>query len=288
MFKLLLVGRKCGLSDEKLEVLAVDSLRVMRFLGVAMGDPIPDRTTIARYRAQLDENTMRELFEAFHVQLAAQGYVARDGQMVDSSFTLALIQRNTRDEHATIKQGGTPAQWQEDAATVTLQQRDVDARWTEKRGKNVYGYKNHICVDVGQKLIRGNATTPANVHDINALEDLLDPTQPGQPLDADAAYRAEEVERALRAQRIQYRVRFKRSKDQPLTSYKTHENKRRAKVRARVEHVFRSLDTAIGGKRLRCIGIDRASIQIGLQNLLSNVPLANLHRFVYLEGATNR
>ena len=70
MFKLLLVGRKCGLSDEKLEVLALDSLRVMRFLGVAMGDAIPDRATIARYRSQLDENTMRESFEAFNDQLA--------------------------------------------------------------------------------------------------------------------------------------------------------------------------------------------------------------------------
>jgi len=81
-------------------------------------------------------------------------------------------------------------------------------------------------------------------------------------------------------------VTFKRPKDQPLTSCQKRENKRRAKVRDRVEHVFGSLETAIGGKRLRCIGIDRASIQIGLQNLLSNVPLANLHRFVYLEGVT--
>ena len=161
MFKLLLVGRKCGLSDEKLEVLAVDSLRIMRFLGVSMGDPIPDRATIARYRTQLDENTMRELFDAFHAQLAARGYVARDGQMVDSSFTLVPIQRNTRDENATIKQGDTPAKWQEDAATAKLRQKDVDARWTQKRGKNFYGYKNHICVDVGHKLIRGYATTPA-------------------------------------------------------------------------------------------------------------------------------
>ena len=136
---------------------------------------------------------------------------------------------------------------------------------------------------MGHKLIRGYVTTPANVHDINVLEDLLDPTQPGQPLYADAAYRAEEVERALRAQRIQSRVTFKRSKDQPLTSYKKRENKRRAKVRARVEHVFGSLETAMGGKRLRCIGIDRASIQIGLQNLLYN-----MHRFVYLEGVTTR
>ena len=64
MFKLLLVGLKCGLSDEKLEVLALDSLRVLRFLGVSMGDAIPDRATIARYRSQLDENTIRGLFEA--------------------------------------------------------------------------------------------------------------------------------------------------------------------------------------------------------------------------------
>ena len=68
MFKLLLVGRKCGLSDEKLEVLAEDSLRLMRFLGVALGDPIPDRATIVRYRTQLDENTMRELIDAFKTQ----------------------------------------------------------------------------------------------------------------------------------------------------------------------------------------------------------------------------
>lgn len=121
-------------------------------------------------------------------------------------------------------------------------------------------------------------TTPANVHDINVLEDLLDPTQSGQPLYADAAYRAEEVERALRAQRIHSRVAFKRTKDQPLTLYQKHENKRRAKVRARVEHVFGNLKTAIGGKRVRCIGLGRASIQIGLQNLLYN-----MYRMVTLE-----
>ena len=111
MFKLLLIGRKCGLSDEKLEVLALDSLRVMRFLGVTMGDAMPDRATIARYRSQLDEHTMRELFEAFNAQLAARGYVARDGQMIDASFTLVPIQRNTRDENATIKGGETPPDW---------------------------------------------------------------------------------------------------------------------------------------------------------------------------------
>ena len=60
MFKLLLVGRKCLLSDEKLELLAVDSLRIMRFFGVGMGDPLPVRATIARYRTQLDERSGAE------------------------------------------------------------------------------------------------------------------------------------------------------------------------------------------------------------------------------------
>ena len=156
----------------------------------------------------------------------------------------------------------------------------MDARWTKKHGKSFFGYKNHICVDVGWKLIRGYVTTLANVHDINVLEDLVDPTQPCQPLYADAAYRTEEVERALRAQRIHSRVAFKRTKDQPLTSYQKRENKRRANVRARVEHMFGTLETAIGGKRMRSIGRQRASIQIGLQNLLYN-----MHRLMYLESS---
>lgn len=140
-----------------------------------MRETIPDRATIARYRAQLDENTMQELFDAFHGQLAVCRYVARDGQMVDFSFALILIERNSRDENTTIKVGDSSAKWHDDAATAKLRQKDVDARWTQKRGKNVYGYKNYICVDVGHKFIHGYVTTPANNHDINVLEDPFDP-----------------------------------------------------------------------------------------------------------------
>ena len=220
-------------------------------------------------------------FEALNAQVAVRDYVARDGQMIDSSFTSVPIQRNTRDENTKLKAGETPAAWEEGAATVKLRQKDVDARWTKKHGKSFFGYKTRLCVDVHWKLIRGYVPTPANEHDINVLEDLEDPTQKGQPLYADAAYRAEEVERALRAQRIHTRVAFIRMKYQPLTSYQKRENKRRTKVRVQVEHVFGTLETTIGSKRLRCTGRQRASIQTGLQNLLFN-----LHRLMYLERAS--
>ena len=43
--------------------------------------------------------------------------------------------------------------------------KDVDARWTKKRGENHYGYKNHIKADKKTKLIEKYHTTGASVHD---------------------------------------------------------------------------------------------------------------------------
>ena len=153
MFKLLLIGRKCGSSDEKVGVLALDSLQVVRFLGVTMGDAMPDRAIIARYRSQMDEYIMRELIEAFNAKPVTQGYVTRDGQMIDASFTLMQIERNTHDENAKLKVSETPAVWEADATAAKLRQKDLDSRWTKK----------HLGVEVGWKLIRGYVTTPANV-----------------------------------------------------------------------------------------------------------------------------
>ena len=56
-----------------------------------------------------------------------------------------------------------------------------------------------------------------------------------------------------------------------MSAYKKRENKKHSKVRARVEHVFGSLENKMGGKRIRTIGIVRASAQTGMQNLLYNM-----------------
>ena len=147
MFKILLVGLNTGSSDEKLAYVMTDSLSLQRFLGLGIGDPVPDWTTIERYRSSLDANAVREVFELFNDRLAAAGYVVKDGQMLDSSFVLVRIQRNTRDENQTLKDDEVPETWTEDKATTKLRQKDTDARWTKKHGKSYYGYKNHICVD---------------------------------------------------------------------------------------------------------------------------------------------
>lgn len=280
MFEILLAGLKTGKSDEQLELLMSDSLTLQRFLGLSMDDEVPDRTTIARYRSTLDTDAVREVFELFNDRLAAAGYVAKDGQMLDSTFVVVPILRNTRAENQTIKDDGVPETWQEDKATAKLRQKDTDARWTKKHGKSIYGYKNHICVDVKHKLVQGYAGTSAKDHDSVVAEDLVDPTQKGEAVYADAAYRSADFEKVLRQLRIKSGVIFKRQTGKELTRYQARENKKRSKVRARVEHIFGSMQNEMGGKGIRTIGMRRATIQIGLKNLLYN-----MYRFTYLENA---
>ena len=50
---------------------------------------------------------------------------------------------------------------------------DTDANSTQKNGKKYFGYKGHIGVDVGSKIIRQRSFTPASVHDSQQMEQVL-------------------------------------------------------------------------------------------------------------------
>ena len=63
-----------------------------------------------------------------------------------------------------------------------------------------------------------------------------------------------------------------------MTGAKQATNKRRTKIRARVERVF-GKQAQKGGKLVRSIGIVRARVRIGLKNLAYN-----LQRFVFLKA----
>ena len=58
------------------------------------------------------------LFERFDQHLAAHGYMARGGQMVDATIVPVPKQRNSRDENETVKAGGTPAAWEKKRAKL--------------------------------------------------------------------------------------------------------------------------------------------------------------------------
>ena len=73
-------------------------------------------------------------------------------------------------------------------------------------GESGYPYKNHINADVEHGFIRDYAVTPAATHDSQALPELLDITQRGQPLYADSAYRSAATARRCKDDGLIHRV----------------------------------------------------------------------------------
>jgi transposase, IS5 family len=276
-FKMLVLQSLYNLSDEQAEYQVRDRLSFARFLGLGLEDTVPDATSLWLFRDALAKaGLIKTLFDQFGQHLAAKGYIARGGQIVDATIVAVPKQRNDRDANTAIKAGEMPEGWEE--KPNKLAQKDRDARWTKKHGRSHYGYKNHVNVDAKHKLIRRYDVTDASVHDSRKLDGLLDASNTSRVVFADSAYRSAETEAKLKAQGLQSRIHTRATRKHPVSGRQDAANRKRSQVRARIEHVFGAQETSPGGRLVRTIGIVRAKAKIGLQNLVYNI-----RRMVILE-----
>lgn len=276
MFKVLVLQSLYNLSDERIEFQIRDRLSFMRFLGLSLGDAVPDEKTIWLFREQLTEaRVIKRLFKEFDEFLEEKGFSARRGQIIDASIVEAPRQRNSREENRQIKAGQNPEDWSDQKK----RQKDTDARWTRKNGQNYYGYKNHIDIDVEHKLIRDYEVTSASVHDSQVFEVLLDEDNSSRNVWADSAYRSEEKLEELGKRRFRDHLQRKGYKHKKLTEWEKKGNRTRSRIRSRVEHVFGVQAMRAGDLIIRTIGLIRAKAKIGLRNLAYN-----LDRFCVLQG----
>jgi len=279
IFKALVLQALYNLSDDQLEYQLRDRLSFMRFVGLGLEDAVPDAKTLWLYREALTKaGAVEGLFNLFDGHLKAKGYLAMGGQIIDATIVPAPRQHNSRDDNATVKSGKTPAQWENKPAKN--RQKDKDARWTKKHGRSHFGYKNHISIDRRHKLVRRYAVSTASVHDSQKLDDVLDADNTASGVWADSAYRSQEIEEKLAEQGLKSHIHRRGHRGKPLTARQEAANKTRSKVRARVEHVFGNQHNSMGTKLVRTIGIARATVKIGMQNLAYN-----MRRLVVLERA---
>src|SRR6267154_4372581 len=111
MFRMLVLQALNNLSDEQVEYQVRDRLSFTRFL--RLEDSIPDATTVWLFREKLAKaGLIEKLFDRFDQHLAAKGYMARGGQMVDATIVPVPKQRNSRDENDTVKAGQKPEDWE--------------------------------------------------------------------------------------------------------------------------------------------------------------------------------
>src|ERR1017187_202964 len=277
MFRMLILQSLYNLSDDQVEYQVRDRFSFTRFLKLGIEDRIPDGKTLWLFREKLAKaGLIEKLFEQFGRHLEAKGYMARGGQMVDATIVPVPKQRNSREDNEAVKAGKTPGEWEK--KPTKNRQKDKDARWTKKNNKSFFGYKNHVNADAKNKLIRRYEVSDASVHDSQTLDGLLNKDNTSQDVYADSAYRSAEIEAKLKARGFTSRIHRRGSRNHPLSQSQQEANRRKSKIRARVEHIFGAQENTPGGRIVRTIGIVRARAKIGLQNLVYNI-----RRLVVLE-----
>lgn len=269
MFKILVLQRIYNLSDDQTEFQINDRMSFMRFLDLGIEDRVPDAKTIWLFRDTLTKaDVIRELFDAFNRQLAAAHIITHTGTIVDATFVDAPRQRNNREENALIKAGVIPKEWTDEENKHMLRQKDTDARWTKKGNETHYGYKNHVKADAESKIVTNYAVTSASVHDSKELLGLVD--EDDKVLYADSAYSGAKLEENL-PKTIDVRIHEKGYRNHPLTEEQKENNRKKSKVRARIEHIFGYMTMSLHGLTVRSIGMARAAFNIGLTNLTYNL-----------------
>jgi IS5 family transposase len=269
MFKVLVLQKFHGLSDDATEEQIFDRTSFKAFLGLRIGDDIPDAKTIWDFKQRIEADGRqgaRKLFDAFGQMLEGKGILAREGSIIDASFTEAPRQRNTREQNQRIKQGERPEEFDENPAVG--RQKDSEARWTKKHNETHYGWKNHVKADLKTKIILSSTTTPASVHDSQVFEELLDDKD--QAVLADSAYHSAEHEAHLIKLNAQEFLMRKATRGRPLSEAEVQTNHTISRMRVRVEHIFARL-AQMGADWCRSIGLKRATQHNHLSNLVYNM-----------------
>ena len=141
-----------NLSDPSVEEALYDSCAMRQFVGIDLGrDPVPDETTICKFRHLLEAHQVGEaLFARIREYLAQQGLQVSRGTIVDATIIAAPSSTKNRQK-----------------------ERDPEMHQAKKGNQWYFGMKAHIGVDSRSKLIHSVVATAAHVHDSQVLPQLL-------------------------------------------------------------------------------------------------------------------
>jgi IS5 family transposase len=247
LFKALLLQSWYGLSDPGLEEALDDTLSFRDFVGLSLEDPVPDHSTLWRFREALVKRGLSErLFAEINRQLEAQHLLVKAGTLIDATLVEAQAKKPP------ISAGGG-------AKSLT----DQDAAWTRKNGKSHFGYKAHIGADQTSGLIRKAQLTPGNVNDTEVADALIMGDEAA--VYADKAYASKARRSKLKSLGIKDRIMHRGNKHQKrLPVWQAMRNKLIAPIRAAVERVFGTLKRSYGYRRVRFFTLGRNDAQLQL------------------------
>ena len=248
-----------NLADLACEEALYDSASLRRFVGVDLGrEPVPDSTTITKFRKLLNDNKLGEaVFAKVGNELQARGFKVNTGTIVDATIIGAPSSTKNADKA-----------------------RGPEMHQTRKGQQWYFGMKLHIGVDSQSGLTHSAVVTAANVHDKHPLPDLLHGNE--QRVYGDSAYASQKVLIAAKAPNAKdftnQRTRYAGIVDEAVRA----KNRNKSKIRSRVEHVFGVVKRLWGFSKVRYRGLQKnatraftalalANIYLGRQRLMAQV-----------------
>ncbi len=140
-----------NVSDPGMEDMLYEIESVRRFVGLRLGDALPDETTILNFRHLLERHELGgKLMAEINAHLAEQGLRLREGTILDA--TIIAAPSSTKNKKRS---------------------RDPQMHQTKKGNQWYFGMKAHIGVDAETGLTHSVAATAANVADVTQGHELL-------------------------------------------------------------------------------------------------------------------
>ena len=239
-----------NLSDPAMEDMLYEIESVRRFVGVKLSGPIPDETTILNFRHLFEKHSLgKKIFDEINEHLNSQGLILKEGTIIDASIIAAPTSTKNKDGA-----------------------RDPEMHQVKKGNEWHFGMKMHIGVDDELGLVHSVTGTSANVHDITQAENLLHGEE--ERVRGDAGYRGIEKRPEHQNREADWQISMMPGKRRLLNpkSVKAGKEKKKASVRAKVEHPFWYVKQMFDYGKVRYRGLkkntERIYILLGFANLL--------------------
>ncbi len=241
-----------NLADLSCEEALYDSASLRSFVGIDLGrEPVPDSTTITKFRKLLNENKLGEaVFAKVAQELQARGVKLNTGTIVDATIIGAPSSTKNVDKA-----------------------RDPQMHSTRKGQQWHFGMKLHIGVDSQSGLVHSAVVTAANIHDKHPLPNLLHGNE--QRVYGDSAYASQKELINRKAPKAKdFTNQRTRRAGGVVDEVKRRKNRNKSKIRARVEHVFGVVKRLWGFDKVRYRGLQKNATRAFTSLALANIYLA--------------
>ena len=160
--------------------------------------------------------------------------------------------------------------------------RDPDAHQVKKGNTWHFGYKAHIGVDKDSGLVHTVKATPANVHDVTEVPNLL--TGEEDVVYGDSGYlgagkREDAIVRNKSGHKIKYKINRRPSQVKKLSKSGQYAARKaehvKSSVRAKAEHVFGVVKKQLRFRKTRYRGLEKQQAKFNILFALANLILAD-------------